>query len=139
MKNALAENKVHHLAPRLRPRQVVFRLSGCEDRVILVDEVRHKSVLLHRPNFQSRIDRIYGYLIRNPNRVISSQELGSRVDRKLVEMDLTQFVSHIKFKGQLRRLFFRASKNHIVLHDTATLERMQQMHIAVEDILPYFK
>lgn len=117
--------------------KVLYRISGCEDRVILLDVEGDRQKQLHRPNFCSEADLLYGYVLRNPNKTISRQEICEGVGKTL-RRDLSSIVSGMKFSGILRRLFFRVSKANILFYNPITLERMQGMMIAPEALEPFF-
>jgi len=124
-------------APLVKPDQVVFRINGHEGRVILMDEIAERSVERHRPNFYSQTDLMYSYIVRNPNRVITIDEVRKGIDRRYLSLDFTQVVSCLKFTGKLRELFFRSSKSHLIFYNPVTIARMQMLEIAYEDIIPY--
>jgi hypothetical protein len=119
--------------------RVAFRISGCEDRVELIDEINGNYVILHKPNLYSQIDCVYNYIIRNPNKIISSAEIERQLDGKVLSMSFTSIVSELGFTGKLRQLFFRASKNHIQFYNPITFDRLELMRIGMDDILPYFE
>jgi hypothetical protein len=126
-----------YAAPLVKPDQVVFRINGHEGRVILMDEFTDRSVERHRPNFYSQTDLMYNYIVRNPNRVITLDEVRTNIDRRHLSLTFTQLVSGLKFSGKLRRLFFRASKSHLIFYNPITVARMQMLGVAYEDIIPY--
>lgn len=123
--------------PLVKPDQVVFRINGHEGRVVLMDEFAERSVERHRPNFYSQTDLMFGYIFKNPNRVITLDELRTNIDRRHLSLTFTSVVSELKFTGKLRRLFFRASKSHLIFYNPITVGRMQALGISYEDIIPY--
>lgn len=126
-----------HAAPLVKPDQVVFRINGHEGRVIIMDEFAERSVERHRPNFYTQTDLMFSYIFRNPNRVITLDEVRKNIDRRHLSLTFTHMVSGLKFTGKLRRLFFRASKSHLIFYNPITVERMQALGISYEDIIPY--
>ena len=120
------------------PKQVVFRISGCEDRVMLIDERNGRSIILHRPNYCSQPDRVYQYLLQHSNRRITRKEIEDSAGESL-SMTFTEIASCLNFRGELRRLFMRVSKNDICFHNPITWERMQTMQIGIEDIESFFQ
>ncbi len=130
---------IHQLRtiPLVKPDQVVFRINGHEGRVILMDEFAERSVERHRPNFYSQTDLMFSYIFRNPNRVITLDELRTNIDRRHLSLTFTSVVGGLKFTGKLRRLFFRASKSHLIFYNPSTVGRMQALGISYEDIIPY--
>lgn len=124
---------------KIKPQQIVYRISGCDDRVILIDELTGSSIMLHRPNFYSQVDLAYSYIFKNPNRVLTHDEITENIDRGFLSLTLTEVVSSMGFTGQLRRLFFRVSKNHLIFYNPISYERMQMMQIGFDDIAPFFK
>jgi hypothetical protein len=123
--------------PLVRPNQVVFRINGHEGRVILMDEFAERSVERHRPNFYSQTDLMFSYIFKNPNRVITLDEVRQGIDRRHLSLNFTQLVGGLKFTGKLRRLFFRVSQAHMVFYNPITVGRMQLLGISYEDIIPY--
>lgn len=126
-----------YAAPLVKPDQVVFRINGHEGRVILMDEMADRAVERHRPNFYSQTDLMYSYIFRNPNRILTLDEVKKGIDRRFLSLNFTQLVGSLKFTGKLRRLFFRASKSHLIFYNPITVARMQMLGIAYEDIVPY--
>jgi len=124
-------------APMIKLDQVVFRINGHEGRVILMDEIAERSVERHRPNFYTQTDLMYSYIFRNPNRVITLDEVRKNIDRRYLSLNFTQLIGGLKFTGKLRRLFFRASQSHLIFYNPITIARMQMLGIAYEDIIPY--
>lgn len=124
-------------APVIKIDQVVFRINGHEGRVILMDELAERSVERHRPNFYTQTDLMYNYIVRNPNRVITLDEVRKNIDRRHLSLDFTQLLGGLKFTGKLRRLFFRASKAHLIFYNPVTIARMQMLGISYEDIIPF--
>jgi len=102
-----------------------------------MDEIAERSVDQHRPNFYSQTDLMYSYIFRNPNRVITLDEVRKNIDRRHLSLDFTQLLGGLKFTGKLRRLFFRASKSHLIFYNPVTVVRMQTLGIAYEDIIPF--
>jgi hypothetical protein len=125
------------IAPLVKPDQVVFRINGHEGRVILMDEFAGRLVERHRPNFYSQTDLMYNYIFRNPNRVITLEEVREGIDRRHLSLNFTKLVGGLKFTGKLRRMFFRASQAHIIFYNPITVGRMQALGISYEDIIPY--
>ena len=134
-----ASAKIYRLyaAPLVKPDQVVFRINGHEGRVILMDEFADRSVERHRPNFYTQTDLMYNYIVRNANRIITLDEVRKNIDRRHLSLDFTKLLGGLKFNGKLRRLFFRASKSHLIFYNPITVARMQMLGIAYEDIIPY--
>jgi len=130
---------IYHIypAPLVKLDQVVFRINGHEGRVILMDEMAERSVERHRPNFYSQTDLMYSYIFRNPNRVITLDEVQKNIDRRYLSLNFPQLICGLKFTGNLRRLFFRSSKCHLIFYNPVTIARMQMLGIAYEDIIPY--
>ena len=119
------------------PKQVVYRISGCDDRVVLMDELNDREKVLHRPIFYRQPDRLYQYLLKHPNRHINRKEIEGAYAQGF-SMTFPEIVSCLNFRGELRRLFFLVSKYDICFHNPVTWERMQGMHIKTEDIEPFF-
>lgn len=117
--------------------KVVLRISGCDDRVVVWDEVNDKSVQLLRPNFYSQADCLYRYVLQHPNRDIARKEFEQEFERSFSQT-LPALVSQLQFSGVLRRLFFRVSQSHVRFYNPVTWERMQKMEISMEDIAVYF-
>jgi len=126
-----------YTAPLVKPDQVVFRVNRHEGKVVLMDDIAERSALRHRPNFYSQTDLVYSYIVRNPNRVITLDEVRKNIDRRFLSLTFTQVVYGLKFTGKLRELFFRASKSHLIFYNPITIARMQILGISYEDITPY--
>lgn len=123
--------------PLVKPDQVVFRINGHEGRVILMDEFAERSVERHRPNFYSQTDLMYNFIFKNPNRIITLDEVCKGIDRRHLSLNFTKLLGGLKFNGKLRRLFFRASQAHMIFYNPITVGRMQALGISYEDIIPY--
>jgi len=125
------------IRPLVNPQQVIFRISGYEERVVLIDEVAGRYVERHRPCFYSQTDLMYRYIVQNPNRIITLDELKKDIDRRYLSLNFTKVISGLKFTGKLRQLFFRASQSHLIFFNPITIERMMLLNIRYEDIIPY--
>ncbi len=71
--------------------------------------------VLARLNFNGQNDLVFSYIIENPYRIITLDEIEANATREPLRKTLHEFVRAFGFSGTLRQLFFDVSKRHIYL------------------------
>lgn len=85
---------------------------------------------LARPTPNGQNYKIIRYLIQNPNRFVTLDELEEKaLNGKAFDKRLTDFVAQINMNKNLGKLFFETSKDCIRLHNPITAERMAELNI----------
>lgn len=86
--------------------------------------------VLAKPTPNEQNYRIIRYLIANPNRFVTEQELKKNaLEGKSLDKRLTDFVAQINLNKDLGKLFFDTSKDSIRLSNPVTTERMNEKNI----------
>ncbi|MGD0576642.1 MAG: hypothetical protein ABSA74_01025 [Candidatus Staskawiczbacteria bacterium] len=80
--------------------------------------VLNDKYIINKMQFNRYSDVWFEYLSKNPNKNISLEEI--RKETKKDGDDFIKFLNNIKFKGQLRELFFTQSKGSIIFHNPIT-------------------
>lgn len=76
----------------------------------------------------SENDSIFAYLYKNPNQEKSSEEIKLGTGLESVK-DLNKFLENIGFTGDLRKVFFKASKDKIRFNNPITKEHLEELGI----------
>lgn len=80
------------------------------------------------PNGQNY--KIIRYLIQNPNRFVSKDELEKRaLNGKALDKRLTDFAAQINMGKDIGKVFFDTSKDSIRLHNPVSPERMAELNV----------
>lgn len=69
------------------------------------------------------------YLLDNPNRKVSKDELNEKLKLDKPLKDFSKIVENLKFKGDLKRVFFETSKRWIKLHNPVTQSRLKELEM----------
>lgn len=67
------------------------------------------------------------YLIENPNRKVTREELKNNIEVDGPLKDFSKIVENLKFTGDLRKVFFNVSKSSIKLINPVTKERLEEV------------
>lgn len=73
---------------------------------------------------------IIKYLIENPNRLVTRDELIKNTELESVNKSFTKIVENLKFKGDLRKAFFKVKKTGIILYNPVTKARLDELGLS---------
>lgn len=104
--------------------EVIFELSYSIDNKILLN----KEVLISKPQFGNENDIVFRHLIEHPNQSFTRQQINEATGRKIGK-DFHKIVENLKFKGELRRLFFNVSENSILLRNPINKKTIADLKI----------
>ena len=88
--------------------------------------------LINKMQFNRYSDVWFQYLYDNPNKNISLEEIRKKTTEN--GDDFIKFLNNIKFKGQLRELFFTQGKTGIIFHNPITEEDFNKTLIDVKKL-----
>jgi hypothetical protein len=92
---------------------------------------------LAKPTINGQNYRIIRYLIANPNRFISAEDIEAKaLDGKSLDKRLTDFAAQMNMNKDLGKLFFDTGKDGIRLNNPVTQERMAEKGITRIRIKP---
>lgn len=103
---------------------VIYEIKYSEKtRMILLN-----NLLLKQPRSFGNNEAIFAYLYKNPNQDKSIEDIksGTRLDSI---KDLNKFVENIGFTGDLRKVFFKVSKNTIRFNNPVTKDDLRELNI----------
>jgi hypothetical protein len=107
------------LAARFGDTRIACEIMYSNGQIVLVNRVTGETRKLARPDFDSANDNIFQTLFDNPDRKYSIDEMRRIADKRDLN-DLHKVPETLHFKGHLKSLFFRVSKNTISFTRTAT-------------------
>jgi hypothetical protein len=70
---------------------------------------------------------IIKYLLENPNKKITRKELIDNTNLETVNKSFSKVVENLKFKGDLRKVFFKVSKTGIILFNPVSMSRLEEL------------
>lgn len=73
---------------------------------------------------------IIKYLVENPNRLVTREELAENTELESVNKSFTKIVENLKFKGDLRKAFFKVKKTGIILYNPVTKARLDELGLS---------
>jgi hypothetical protein len=73
-------------------------------------DIKLNNIVLCSPDFESENDRFFYFVYANPNRIIPMEELHKGMGGK-PNKTISQILRDLKFKGDLKKLFFPVSNN----------------------------
>lgn len=73
---------------------------------------------------------IIKYLLENPNRLVTKEELTENTELESVNKSFTKIVENLKFKGDLRKAFFKVKKTGIILYNPVTKARLDELGLS---------
>lgn len=101
--------------------------------VVLINHAVGKRRTVASPNFNSSNDNAFQVLYEYPGRKFSLKELRAAA-REPTLADLHKMVENLKFRGALKKLFFRVSSDAICFQRTVSYEDLAALGIDPEDI-----
>lgn len=107
-----------------RSKDVVFEVRFNDAREVFVNNRR-----LAKLNFDSENDRILSYLFQNANKTFRVRDLSSKIGGGPIKR-IHNFLDNLGFKGDLRKMFFSASKDSIRFHNPVTHERLHELGLS---------
>lgn len=96
-----------------------------------IDWTKNRDVILNDKYVINtmQLDRVsdcwFDYIFNNPNKKITLQEISKAASSKC-SGGFNKFLNNIKFKGQLRKLFFKQGKTGIIFHNPITEEEFEK-------------
>jgi hypothetical protein len=86
--------------------------------------------LLATPDFNSENEQVFHYLYRNPNKVVTREEVEENVfNSETLTKNFNKIVENLHFKKELRNAFFDVSANTIKFHNPVPKERLRDLGI----------
>lgn len=73
---------------------------------------------------------IIKYLLENPNRLVTKEELTENTELESVNKSFTKIVENLKFKGDLRKAFFKVKKTGVILYNPVTKTRLDELGLS---------
>lgn len=92
-------------------------------RIVLNDQY-----ILSKPNFNSENDNLFSFLYKNPNKLFSKSEIKEQAGIT-VNKGFDKFVENLNFKNDLRKIFFKVSKTHILFRNPVSKQQVEEMGI----------
>lgn len=96
--------------------------------IVLINHVIGRPTTIASPNFNSTNDNAFQVLYANPGRRFSLLELRDEARDRTIS-DFHKMVENLKFRGDLKKAFFRVSRNAICFERTATVGRLATLRI----------
>jgi hypothetical protein len=85
------------------------------------DVVLNDKHIINTMQFERTSDCWFDYIFNNPNKPITSEEIENETKKSgAKDYDFNKFLDSIKFKGQLRKLFFKQGKRGIIFYNPIT-------------------
>ncbi len=82
---------------------------------------------------------IIKYLVDNPNRLVTREELTVNTELESVNKSFTKIVENLKFKGDLRKAFFKVKKTGIILYNPVTKARLDELGLSSINLFGEYK
>lgn len=92
-------------------------------REVLLNDV----IILAKPNFGSPNDQVFRYLYNNPNKTITKEELQKEATKVTITKTLHAIIKDLKFKKELREIFFNVSKTKIRFNNPITKQDLIEL------------
>ena len=96
-----------------------------------IDYTKDRFVVLNgeyvicKTQFNSKSDSWFGYIFNNPKKRISLEEIKQKSGEKMGST-FNKLLDHLKFRGQLRKLFFEQSKQFIIFDNPVNEEDFER-------------
>ena len=116
------------LSARFNDSQIAWEIKFEGGEVVLFNHVTGRPTTIASPNLNSTNDNAFQILFSNPGRTFSLAELRNEA-RDPTIADLHKMVENLRFRGDLKRAFFRVSKGAVRFERTATLGRLATLGI----------
>lgn len=91
-------------------------------------EILINGFLLKKLRSFSENDAIFACLYKNPNEDKSDEDIKKGIGQKSIK-DLNKFIDNIGFKGELRKVFFKVSRNKIRFNNPITKEYLKELGV----------
>lgn len=86
--------------------------------------------LISKPDFDSENEKVFYYLYRNPNKIVTKTEIAENFNaNQTLTKDFHKIVENLKFKKDLRKAFFDISQDSIKFFNPVSQERLQELGI----------
>lgn len=102
--------KLNHTVAEAKP---FLWITYTSKREILINDV----FCLSKPDFESENDKVFDYLMKHPDKMISMSELEKEATREKIRKTLHDIARDLGFRKDLASVFFDVSKNSIKLHN----------------------
>lgn len=70
---------------------------------------------------------IIKYLLENPNRLVTKEEIVKNTELQTINKPFSKIVENLKFRGDLRKAFFKVKKTGIFLFNPVTKARLDEL------------
>lgn len=95
-------------------------------REILINDI----FILSRPNFNSTNDQVFSYLYKNPNKIITKNELEREATKSPITKRLHDIVQELGFKKDLFKAFYSISKSRITFRNPLSKQDLIDLDIS---------
>lgn len=119
--------KVKKLQQEYADKQIVYWLSLTKDETVLLND----KYIVTKPQASSNCNYLMNFLLKNPNRECSKSEI-EELNNIEIERSLAKTIDDLKFRGELKRLFFKSSKDRLLLRNPITQEILFKLRINQE-------
>ncbi len=117
---------------RLQYSKSLFSVKFKNNREIIL-VVDGKAYLLSKPDLDSLNDLFFEYVSNNPDKKITKAEI-EVATKKFKNKDFHTALNELGFKGEIRKLFFLASKNTVYFRATVTGTELEELSIDVAEL-----
>jgi len=104
--------------------EIIYKIKYTAAREILLN-----NFLLSKINFNSENDNVFGYIYRNPNKIINIKELEKSIGGTITK-NLHKIIENLGFKREFKKAFFNISKNDIFFRNPLKQKELDDLGIS---------
>jgi len=108
----------------ISPTQSEYKITFTKDRQILLNN----QFLISKPNSFGENDEVFNFLYNNPNKPFSKEDIKEQAGI-VVSKSFDKIVENLNFKNDLRKVFFKVSKTHILFRNPVSKQQIDEMGI----------
>ncbi len=122
------------LADRFDDERIALEIRYERGDVLLLNHITAQRRVLASPNFDSMNDNVFQHLYEHPGQTFTVGELGAAARTSGLK-DLHKVAEVLHFEGDLKKLFFRVSKDKIVFDRSVSVGRLATLGIDPKSII----
>ena len=109
---------------QISPSEIIYEITYSEGREILING----QFILGKPDFERENDLVFDYLINNPNKIITKEEIEKAIGSSLTK-SLHKIVENLGFRGEIKKVFIDVSKVSIRFRNPITRSTLDNLGI----------
>lgn len=114
-------------------KHIVCKIVYTLNNEVFLEGFTDQPLRLAKTQYNSENDNIFEYLYEHPNKEFTKKELEEQIGQE-INKSFFKIVENLGFKGKIRELFFKVSKDAIYFRNPITIADFEALHINISEV-----